>query len=404
MKKILINLLIGLTAYCISNIALAGKPFCAKKKENHQLIIGYLGADSSWALKNTDQAKLGEQLTKVSLINYSFIRLGKDNNGNTILAPTTQDIENIQLLQQLKPDLPIMIAVGGWGEREGFTSFVDDKAKRAIFIKSVQDLLGQYHLDGIDVDWENELLASEQEIAGVATLLQELYETVGNDGYCITNAVPGTQAYWVQYPNAKSWQAYVNWTTVMAYDNYGTFGPRTEHGSSLYEPNRKNDETYPYPTTSGDEAVKHYAQQGLPSHKIILGLPFYCHSYYIKNSVIAADEPGLHAPVLDPNISSQMSYTDAYNTYGDKLHTYKMELGDEAFQAASFYGVIPVEHTEISRFMSCEAPQSILHKIAYVEGNKLGGVSFWSLQQDLDFSHPKSLLHAIHDGFTQNNS
>lgn len=407
------KLLIGLIVLCSSVIGNAAKPFCSSIQINHQLIIGYLGADSSWSLKNADQTKLTEQLQQVSVINYSFIRLGKDNNGNTVLTPSQQDIENIQLLRLIKPDLPLMIAVGGWGERDGFQTMLTNEAERDVFIKSVRDLLERYHLDGIDVDWENELLASDDEINGVAMLLQQLHDTIGKEGYCVTNAVPATQAYWTKYPDARLWQEAVNWTTVMAYDHYGTFGPRTEHAAALYEPNRKNDERYPYPNASGHEAVRHYYEQGLPADKIILGLPFYCHSYYVNNQELIDSEEGLgvHVPAVDPNISSQISYADAYNMYADGVHRYALMLGDEDFHAATFYGLIPIERTDISRFLSCEGPQSIVDKIAYVKGKnpfkktqqavKLGGVSFWSLQQDLPFSHPQSLLQAIHKGFVQ---
>lgn len=402
-----------LSFYCAMGAATGNAaPYCSQHKPNKELIIAYLGADSSWKLKDTDQSKLAEQLSQVSLVNYSFIRLSKDAQGNTILKLAPQDIENIQTIRQLKPDLPIMIAVGGWGERDGFTSFLENDDQMTVFINSVQEELSHYHLDGIDVDWENELLASRQESKGLATLLQRLHDSIEADGYCLSNAVPGTSAYWKRYPNAKLWQSAVNWTTVMSYDHYGTFGPRTEYGAALYENNRPKDTSYPYPTTSGDKAVRHYHQQSLPAQKIILGMPFYCHSYYIKNNVLdqGSATPGLHAAVLDPNISSQVSYNDAYNLYGDKLFMHQTSYGNQEHRADSFYGVIPQANTNVSRFMSCDAPQAVLDKIAYVEGAnsmtengqkmvKLGGVSFWSLQQDLAFTNPNSLLRAIHDGF-----
>lgn len=385
-----------------------GVPYCSGKQTNKKLVIGYLGADSSWKLKDTNLSKLEEQLSHITLVNYSFIRLGKDDNGNTVLKPSAQDIENIQTIRQLKPKLPIMIAVGGWGDRDGFKTFLENEEQMMVFVNSVKNMLDSYQLDGIDVDWENELLASKEEELGVAKLMQRLYEHLNRDGYCLSNAVPGTQAYWKQYPDAKLWQAYVNWTTIMSYDNYGTFGPRTEHAAALYDTSRQEDTSYPYPTTSGNEAVQHYYQQGLESQKIILGLPFYCHSYYIKNEFITANsqKPGLYAPIIDANINSQISYNEAYNTYGVQLTAYKDKESAGGYNAVSNYGIIPLEGTNLSRFMSCDSPQSVLDKIAYVEGANpistkeqkqitLGGVSFWSLQQDLEFSHPDSLLRAI---------
>lgn len=409
-KNIIISkYMAGFAIFCLSNIGFADRlPFCSTHQIPQQKIIAYLGADSTWSLQASDLGKLSDQLRQVTLVNYSFAPLVKKKGGNTVLSLSEQDIKNIALLRQIKPDLPIMLAVGGWGEREGFRFFLTDSRKRAIFIQSVKQLLQQYQLDGIDIDWENELLASKDEIAAVATLLNELHERLGKEGYCVSNAVPATSAYWTNYPDAVLWQKAVNWTTVMAYDHYGTFGPRTELGASLYEKDEKKISDYPYPSTSGHQAVSHYTEQGLPAGKVVLGVPFYCHSYYIKNNRIDqnAEAPGLHVRVLDPNISSQVSYDKAYHQYGEQLFAYSFTPREGHL---SSYGVIPLETTDISRFMSCDSPLSLRDKIEYVKGDNplsdekgvsipLGGVSFWSLQQDLPLSHSRSLLRAIVEG------
>lgn len=394
-------------------VALAWTPYCAVQQQTHQRVIAYLGADSSWGLQDKDIAKLNEQLDKVTLVNYAFARFAKDEAGNTVVRLHAEDIKTIQQLRQLRPDLPILIAIGGWGDRESFRFLENDEQIR-VFVNSVKKVLEHYQLDGIDVDWENELLASKNEMAGVTTLLKQLHEALQDDGYCVSNAVPATRAYWRHYPNARAWQAYVNWTTIMAYDHYGTFGPRTELGAALYEPDRQEDTTYPYPSTSGNKAIKHYYSQGLAADQLILGLPFYCHSYYVENEQINDNTryPGLHVPVLDANISSQISYDEAYQRYGDQLFNQVIHEGKSGRQAVTFYGLIPLDNTSKSRFLSCDSPQSVLAKIDYVEGNnpltdkaketvRLGGVSFWSLQQDLPFSSEKSLLRALTRGFAE---
>jgi GH18 family chitinase len=238
----------------------------------------------------------------------------------------------------------------------------------------------------------------------------ELKQKFANGGYCVSNAVPGTAAYWKNYPKTNLWANSVDWTTVMAYDNYGTFGSKTEHGAALYDLNRNNDkEEYPYPTTSGDIAVHYYYQEGLPAEKIVLGIPFYCHSYYVDHAVVdkQSQHPGLHVPVLDPNINSQISYQDAWHLYGEQLFTYEDTTGT-TLGAVSYYGLIPLPHTHVSHFISCDSPASIASKVAYVKGNNsirdaehkksnLGGVAFWSLQQDLPLNEPYSLLRAINN-------
>lgn len=161
-------------------------------------------------------------------------------------------------------------------------------------------------------------------------------------------------------------------------------------------------------------AVNHYYQQGLPADKIILGIPFYCHSYYVDNAAIdnQSSSPGLHVPVLDSNINSQVSYNEAWNLYGEQLFAYQDQT-DPKQDALSYYGLIPLDNTNVSRFMSCDNPQSIASKVAYVKGKNaiidttdkktiLGGIAFWSLQQDLPVNDNYSLLRAIKENMSLN--
>lgn len=389
------------------------KPFCSEGATKKDKVMAYIGADTDWNINNEDLQKIREQLEKVTLVNYSFVRFSEDANGNIIPKLSAQDIANIKTLRQLKPDLPILLAVGGWGDRQGFSTFVKTKKKRAVFIKEARNIVNTYQLDGMDIDWENELLATTDEINGVASLMVELKQNFASGGYCVSNAVPGTAAYWKKYPKTKLWANSVDWTMVMAYDNYGTFGSKTEHGAALYDLNRKQDKQYPYPTTSGDIAVNYYYQGGLPLTKIVLGIPFYCHSYYVDNAMIdkQSNTPGLHVPVLDPNINSQISYQQAWSLYGEQLFAYQ-EQADLKLDAVSYYGLIPLHNTNVSRFISCDSPRSIASKVAYVKGKNsisearhiktnLGGVAFWSLQQDLKLSERYSLLRAINESLSQ---
>lgn len=401
--------ILSLILLTLSYFSHAGwSPYCSKPIDQQKKVIAYLGADSQWDIEKEDLEKLRMQLNKVDVVNYAFVRLDKDDQQNFVPKLTTLDLRNLKKLRELRPNLPIMIAIGGWGDRDGFTAFVNDPEKRARFIESTHALFKEYQLDGIDIDWENEHLASDEEIKNIAVLMQELKASLGPSGYCISNAVPGTQAYWKNYPHASLWSDAVNWTTVMAYDNYGTFGQRTEFGAALHENDRPEDKHYPYPKTSGNLAVSHYYQQGLPAEKIILGIPFYCHSYYVDSKSIdwQSKNPGLHVPVIDPNINSQVNYVDAWKAYGQRLFAYQQQ-SDQPNKSINDYGLIPIKNTSVYRFMSCDSPKSIANKMNYIKGEhsiakevasnlSLGGASFWSLQQDLPVDDPNSLLAAIY--------
>lgn len=56
-------------------------------------------------------------------------------------------------LRQQNPALNVLLSVGGWGAR-GFSGAAASKEARAVFIKSAQEIVDKYGLDGIDVDWE----------------------------------------------------------------------------------------------------------------------------------------------------------------------------------------------------------------------------------------------------------
>lgn len=384
------------------------QPYCAITNKPRQKIIAYLGADAQWSIEKEDLAKLQNQLHRIDVLNYAFIRLNTDALGNTIPKLSIQDINNLRALRQLRSDLPIIIAIGGWGDREGFRDWVTDARKRRTFILATKQLLIEHQLDGIDIDWENELLANQEEINSIASLMREMKQEIRPEGYCVTNAVPATPWYWRKYPNTQWWKDAIDWTTVMAYDHYGTFGHKTEHGAALFDTKRPDDKHYPYPQTSGDLAIKHYFQQGLAAEKIILGVPFYCHSYFIEKKSInkKSKTPGLHVPVIDANINSQVSYIEAWERYGEQLFSYH----DTSSTLSTPYGLIPLDNTSYYRFMSCDSPKSMANKIDYAKGANflrrnqgvtLGGVSFWSLQQDLPIEHPYSLLKEIYQGLKE---
>ena len=380
----------------------AGAPFENSLATSKTKVIAYLGADSGWTLTTQQELQLQKSLQHVTHVIYSFIRFNVDENGNTILNVTSADEANLNIIRNANNNVPILISIGGWGGRDTF-GFLVDANKRKVFINSINAALSylntkDFNIKGIDVDWENELLASQAEIDGLGQFFLELRNVLGNK-YIISNAVPATPAFWIHFPDAKIWAPYIDWSTIMAYDHYGTFGPTAEFSASLYDSNvgKQVKTNYPYPPTSANYAIQHYLLQGLQADKTILGIPFYCHSYYMQ------DKPSLHGLVVDPNVSSQVDYNVALSLYSNQLFQYKSTESEQNFSAPTYYGLIKLNTSsqkDIYRFMSCDSPDSVSVKMKYVSGenamNKaLAGVSFWSLLQDVDYDNNMSLLQAL---------
>ncbi|MBB1175119.1 glycosyl hydrolase family 18 protein, partial [Klebsiella pneumoniae] len=70
------------------------------------------------------------------------------------LSPkVTADLQRLPVLRKQNPELKVLLSVGGWGAR-GFSGAAATAGNRAIFIRSAVQVIEQYGLDGIDLDWE----------------------------------------------------------------------------------------------------------------------------------------------------------------------------------------------------------------------------------------------------------
>jgi chitinase len=63
------------------------------------------------------------------------------------------DLALIPTLRKQNPNLKVLLSVGGWGAR-GFSGAAATQESRAVFIRSAQEIVEKYGLDGIDLDWE----------------------------------------------------------------------------------------------------------------------------------------------------------------------------------------------------------------------------------------------------------
>ncbi|VTN08239.1 Chitinase A1 precursor [Raoultella terrigena] len=104
---------------------------------------------------------------QITHLNYSFGLVYNDEKDETNaalkdparlhqiwLSPKVQaDLRKIPALRQQNPELKVLLSVGGWGAR-GFSGAAASEESRATFIRSAQEIVAQYGLDGIDIDWE----------------------------------------------------------------------------------------------------------------------------------------------------------------------------------------------------------------------------------------------------------
>src|SRR5688572_8070854 len=89
----------------------------------------------------------------VTHVNYAFVL----PNGNG----TLQAVPNPSKLQQLVSTAhangkKVLVSLGGWngGNDSGFEQLAGNASARTTFTNAIINLVNQYGLDGIDIDWE----------------------------------------------------------------------------------------------------------------------------------------------------------------------------------------------------------------------------------------------------------
>lgn len=335
------------------------------------IVLAYVGGFRG--LVNTDQIA-AEKLTH---INYAFVDI---KNNRAWLHNLATDSTNFRKLNNLKlrnPALKILISIGGWSWSENFSDAVLSDTSRVAFAASAVDIVREYQLDGIDIDWEYPGMKGEDNVfrpedKGNFTLmfkalreqLNTLKQQTGKD-YLVTTALPGFEGIFTHTDMAQA-HPYLDYINVMTYDHF-TGGPLAGHHTNLYASGKVDNES------SGDRAIMLYKQAGVPANKLVLGLAFYGRAWQLQT-----DDPNVH-----PRTIAKVERGGGYTFIKDSLLTnpaYK-RYWDRRAKAPYLY------NADLKRFVSYDDEQSVKEKCRYVKKKGLAGVMFWEY-----FSDPKTYL------------
>lgn len=156
-------------------------------------------------------------------------------------------------LRQQNPDLNVLLSVGGWGAR-GFSGAAASKEARAVFIKSAQEIVDKYGLDGIDLDWEYPVNGAWGQVDSQAAdrdnfplLLKALRQAMGPQKR-VTIAVGAN----VESP--KSWLDVKAIAPLLDYINLMTYD--MAYGTQYFNANLYNSNAWPTATAAVSEVCR----------------------------------------------------------------------------------------------------------------------------------------------------
>lgn len=309
-------------------------------------------------------------------INYAFANIDKGR----IVTGFAHDAENYAYLNQIKaqnPSLVVLVSVGGWLWSKNFSDVCLTANSRRIFIDSVMEFLNRYHLDGLDIDWEYPGLVGDGNVfrpedkENFTAVLKELRErfdaqTRTTHRHLYLTIAAGSSTEFLDHTEMDKVSRYVDTVNLMAYDYYEPDNDKiTGHHAPLFtnpaDPKK----------VSADQSVLEFERAGVPADKLVLGMPFYGHTWG-------------HVPPANHGLYQRGDQIpNAYSSYSNIQSIMARQPSGKTVRYWDDVASVPyIYDAETQTFISYEDPQSIKLKCRYVLDHHLAGVMFWDYESD----------------------
>ncbi|RGP71632.1 extracellular chitinase [Fusarium longipes] len=281
----------------------------------------------------------------------------------------------------------VMIAIGGWGDTQGFEEAARTEFSRKRWARQVAAMVAATGADGIDVDWEypggnrddyKEIPNSEREweVEAFVSLIQELRAALG-PGKILSAAVPGKELDLIAFTSdtVPRIMKEVNFLNIMSYEMMNRRDNATVHHSGIQ---------------NSQEAVQRYIDRGASPSRVNLGLGYYV-KWYMTEKCDPAKPVGCRTPILeDPKTGADLGKTGGFSWHDDVP-----EDVAKSFVRARADGKYDVDGSyyywdeQELRWWSFDTKRSIKTKFERIVPRlKLGGVFAWGIGEDApNFEH-----------------
>ncbi|MBX9254517.1 phosphatidylinositol-specific phospholipase C domain-containing protein [Desmonostoc muscorum CCALA 125] len=317
-------------------------------------------------------------------------------NDQTVLYPA------IQKLKQKNPNLKTLLSIGGWSFNDPqdpnkigtytsnlFSQMAATSAGRQQFISSAIEYARKYGFDGIDLDWEYPGYSGRggkpEDIPNFLKLVQEFRSAISGKNLLLTMASPaivpsGVPAQYHSNPQSYfKWLAqcaqYFDWLNVMSYDYHGAFPDDKVTGMNAPLPQ----DSTPNGKFSVKNTVEAYLNAGIPTSKIVLGLPSYGRSFKVSSPLsLASNGPGKAYSSAGPaGVATGIPGILAYYEIADRIAT-----GDLKRQWHESTLTPYAYKSQNGEWISYDDAESIGYKTSYLIEQGLAGAMYWAIGLD----------------------
>lgn len=251
MKKIKMMMAAALGVLVSCGSVKSGEEVVAASRDS-KVVVAYV---TSWSEVMPDPQYMTH-------INYAFGHVNESFNG--VKIDNEERLRQIVDLRKQKPELKVLLSIGGWGSGR-FSEMAANDEYSCAFAADCDRVVKEFALDGIDIDWEYptssmaNISSSPDDTENFTLLMQDIRAAIGNEKELTLATVASAR-----YIDFKAILPSVDFVNIMAYD----MASAPKHHSALYPSGHSGDIT-------SDGAVTAHLKAGVPPSKLVMGMPFY---------------------------------------------------------------------------------------------------------------------------------
>ncbi|KAG5985454.1 hypothetical protein E4U55_000016 [Claviceps digitariae] len=346
--------------------------------------------------QHTDVPSNSSTQREISHVVLAFMRSDVFNfEGKEPEFPLFTTVERTR--RKFHPDTKIMVAIGGWGDSEGFETACRDESSRKRWCNNVKHMIDSTGADGVDIDWEYpggnrddyKIIPNkkrEWEIEAFVQLLTDLRKAIGKQKI-LSIAVPGLERDLMAFTPSTLPRIVeqVDFINVMTYDLLNRRDTVVKHHSGV---------------AASLASISNYIERGAPAEMLNLGL-----AYYVKWAMTQdcdEDQPlGCPTQLLeDPDTGADLGKTAAFSWHDEVPDELKSSFARARSEGRYFDdGSFGHWDSQERRWWTFDTVRVIDHKMKHIVAPlRLGGVFAWGLGEDAPhFSHLSATLTSLRD-------
>lgn len=287
--------------------------------------------------------RTGETMDGVNVVSPSFFSLERGSNGEIYDNAKDDGVEYIEWAHNNNYQVWAMFSNNSL--KDTTSQILNDYEKREAMIENLMDLVEEYNLDGVNVDFEN---MNESDKNVYSRFLIELAPRLKKIGKTLSVDVtaPDGSETWSLCFDRNTIANVADYIVFMAYDQYGTSSNKagTTAGYNWVEANIK----------------KFLGQEDVDPEKIILGIPLYMRLWEEEDDGTAKPE------VVNMNDMFDVLPENQVATWDEELKQYYVEYEEDGKTYK----------------MWVENEKSVGEKINLANQYNLAGIAFWEKDRE----------------------